>query len=942
MKSYSASQFLLVFLLFFNDFIVGRAAIQRVHRRRGLKGSSIQRTTLAESDSDRRGLQDELPCTHYYKEKKSKFNKYDDDWYTPCKSVENEHPTTSPSGSPSPREPKTKQPSAFFSPTSPATEWLQNSSLHSLPPLAVETEGVSPKPDKPVVESVNEANAANATNAANAANTTDITSESSSNDDPLPAPSKTPVESEETTEETQIDINIPISGKGTSCLKAKAGQIFPSSVNFTIHYKYELLAEQEANLTGEVWPEIDRAFQRFLALTMIDCDIDVRSNGASKTIKGRLQSISPEPIDSVGSLYPNGWSRNGSAASDASSCTKIQMDDAILADRGLYCDVVTGSITLYLSEVSYTDTASNPLLLFHEYRDEVFQFLRDEINDGGDAISNYFDTSLGIKGFYFLSEATNLNLRPISIPDAASDESNPFGPSLGNSSTTAIAGSLISLAALTIAAAAFVFHRRKKDLDHIDDTFKLNKTPRMDDNEMEFYDLDGSNHGSADGAAIERSNSVCRKMFFPVPGNVLNDSNESRGDIPPSPRSDIDATNDHNEKSSQYSESYDYSHVGADYSHVGVSMRLHSPDKDLSTHFTRERPDPSIVGGNLVERKYSMDPDKDEENQGDKSSAPIRLSVGSRSTSGSSVPTRLSIGSRSTSQASVSSSKYVDSVKGSPALEYILALGSAYQTSNKPFDEESVASNKNDNESLNSETSSINTQGAKLSPSPEIGKTGISPGVSQNKKYSRDKRNSPNSVAGFSIGKSPPPLSSFDDGSSIQSPMSSATEGSNNSRVEYLRNRRKDLENRFQNYRRSLSESMDNISKSHSTSWLTSREFSRSVSIYKNSDESFSSPGVSSSDAPLGGGTKSTTPDSVEEGERSFGDSDSVRKTGKQRSRVDKYDFEEILDNDDAWGIEPPGEDNEKPDVDNFLSSCSIKSTPPSDPTRFQANTVIF
>lgn len=906
-------------MLLCKDIVTGRAKTQHVRERRGVKGSSSQRTTLSESDNEHRGLQDVLPCTHYYSSKKSKFHKYDDDWYTPCKTVESGYPTASPktstSESPSPSVLKTKQPSAFFSATSPVELSWTNSSIESNPPLTIVTGEIIPKPDKPI------------------AGPTNVTGASPSY--PIISPSNATVESEEASVEIKIDIDVPTKDKGISCLKAKAGHIFPTSVNFTIHYKYELLAEREANLTSEVWPEIDRAFQRFLSLTLIDCDIDVKSSGASPTFQSRLKSISPEPVDSVGSLYPNGWNSNISSDSNASSCSKILIDDALLAKRGLYCDVVTGSITLYLSELTYMDTASDPSILFLEYRDEVFKFLRNEINEGGEAISNYFDDSLGIRGFHFLSESANLNLRPILVPDAAFDEDNPFEPNNETSSTTVITGALTALGAFTIAAGVFAFHRRKKNLDQFEDTFKQNRTPRMDDNEMEFYDLENSNNGSTDEAAIDRSKAICREMFFLRQGDSVDDSQESADDIQTIPRSDFDAMYDLHERSSMHSRSSLHS-ASYDYSQVGVSMRLYSPDKNLSTHSRTERPDPSVAASNVFERKCSMDSSINEDSQGDKFPAPARLSIGSRSSS----------------EASVSSSKYVDSVKGSPALEYILALSSTYlSSSDKPFDEETVTGNQNDVESLSAETSSVrestNTQGAKFSPSPDIGKrdtnTTISPDISLSKRLDKklDKRNSPNSVAAFSSVKTPPTLSSFDDGSSIQSPASTASESSSSSRVEYLRNRRKDLENRFQNYRRSLSESMDNLpNKSPPGSWLTSHEFCRSVSLYKNSDQSFSSPVVAASNESVDEGLKSTTSDSREE-EGSLVDSNSPRIPDKQRARVRK-NFEEILDNDNAWGIEPPEEDSEKQTVDNFLSSYSMKTTPESDRTRFQANTVIL
>lgn len=923
MRGFTASNLFLV-LLFFKEFLWGNAKVQH-GARRGLKGYSIQRTTLSESDGEkastpltRRRLEDEPPCTDLFSTRKSKFNKFDDDWYAPCKTIETRRPTAPPTIRPS----KTRPPYPLYSTTSPVYVTSENAFPESGPPLSVVMDQVTPKLDSPIVQAPT------------------ASSIFPDENDPVIAPSEAPIESEKTTVEVEIDLDLPVKEKGSSCLKAKAGHIFPTPVNFTIHYKYELLAKRDSNLTGVVWPEVDRAFQRFLSLTLIDCDIDVTKSGASRTFKSRLKSISPEPIDSVGSLYPDGWNKNISANSTANACSKILIDDELLAKRGLYCDVVTGSITLYLSEFSYMDTVSDPSVFFLEYRDEVFQFLRDEINEGGNAISNYFDDSLGIRGFHFLSESTNLNLKPIStIPDAASEEWIPFKPNEKASTTTVIAGSLTALFAFTLAAGVFALHRRKRDVDKLEDAFKQSRTPRMDDNEMEFYDIDNRNPGNT--GDVDRSKVNYSEAFFARQGSDLNESQNSDDDVQTNQQSIFDENYDLNERSSQLSTSYDYSQVG-------VSMRLQSPDKNLSIHIST-RPDPSIARTNPVGRKSESNSDMNQNCQGDEPSAPVRRSMGRRSISGRksivsrALSERKSVITRSSSEASVSSSKYVDSVKGSPALEYILALGSAYLSSpNKPFDEESTTQNQHDVESLSAESTSVQeftiiSQRSKSSLSSQRvqrdANSAVSPDIPKNKKYPVKKRNSPNSVTDFSL-KTPPPISPLDDGSLIQSPMSSASESSDNSRVEYLKNRRKELEDRFQNYRRSLSESMDKISNSPSRSWLSSRELSRSFSLYKNSDQVFSSPSISSSKAAIIGADPKSSDSTIEE-EQALIDSDSKHSEGGKS-------FEAILDNDDAWGIEPPEGNDEKCTIDKFLSSSSPKMRLEADPTRFQANTVIL
>jgi len=906
MRSFLTSR-LFFALIAIKEPLMGEAKTKSIRGRRGLKGSSLQRTTLSESDSENypsavkdRVLEDYPPCTHYYPTPKSKFNKYDDDWYEPCQTVVSEYPTAGPS-----------VPSVVFSTTPPLQLPSASSNPEDDPPLTIVTERVSPASETAIIQSnIGPTVSPNSLNA-------------------ILGPSEAPVVSEETLVEVKSDVDVPIKENGLSCLQAKAGRVVPTSVNFTIYYKYELLAEQEADMTDVVWPEVDRAMQRFLALTMIDCDIDVQTHGASPTFRSRLKSIAPEPIDSVGTLYPNGWSRNAGVGSNTASCTNIVIDNELLAKKALYCDVVTGSITLYLSEVSHMDTANEPSVLIQDYRDEVFKFLRDEIDEGGEGISNYFDDSIGIRGFYFLNESTNLNLKPIStVPDAASNEFKPSGSNKEMpSSTPTIVGSLATLIVFTVAAGAFAVHRKKKRLVRLDNAFKQNETPRMDDHEMEFYDLDNSHDGSAGDAVLGISNNVPIKRFFPQQGDDLNQSQEYGDDVPRIRDSDFDDIYDQYEKNSCDSASFDYSQQG-----ISMTYSL--------------RPDASIEGFNSADS--IPDPDVDhEEHPEDESFTPIQKSIDPQSPS----------------ETPVSSSKPINllPVKGSPALEYILALGSSILSSaNKPFDEASIPEDQNDVESSSAMTSLVqestvltNTQGAKVSPSLEIGQRSA-----RNTKHhlnstgdvSLNKRDSPNSVRNWSILKTPSSLSSFDrvDGSSIESPSSSASECSNNSRVEYLKNRRKELENRFQNYRRSLSENMTDSSNSPSGPWSASREFSRSISIYKNSDQSFSSSGIASSDVAQGEGipnsarvTKmvcgitSTTSDCTEEGELPVGDANLESVSGKQHSRTPRVrknytslnDIEEILDNEQNWIVELPEKDNEKQTVDrNNTRTYTISS----------------
>jgi len=186
------------------------------------------------------------------------------------------------------------------------------------------------------------------------------------------------------------------------------------------------------------------------------------------------------------------------------------------------------------------------------------------------------------------------------------------------------------------------------------------------------------------------------------------------------------------------------------------------------------------------------------------------------------------------------------------------------------------------------------------------------------------------------------------------------------SRSEYLMNRRKALENRFQNYRRSLSESINTMNDPASGSWTASREFSRSISLYKNSDPS--SPAILGASPRCNGTTRVRTPSpgnklicgitpkisnkTIDEQIISIspGGSTKERVQEKQRFRPPRTprvrknytslnDIEDILDNDHGWRVSSKKDDDEKKVMDTFLSSRSYTKT---EPVQFQADTVIL
>ena len=831
MKSHASSCLLLI-LVVLTELTVGNARkIGRVRGHEKINESSLHQKTLSESQSRKRNenntpvksnrrLDDHPPCTYYYSTKKSKFNKYDDDWYNPCKTVESEDSTVSPSSEPSlqlPESrkdstmspssepsrqiPETRSPSGFFSTTTTTQTPLITSNNGNQPPLEMVTEHRVSTSQIPSAEPT-------------MSYSTEFTLTSSYFDSTL-SPSKAPAVLEETSAEIDINLNTNVKEKEPSCLQVKSGRVVKTPVNLTIHFEYELLAERDSNMTGVVWPEIDRAFQRFLALMLIDCDMDVKGHGASNRLKSKLKSISPEPIDSVGLSYPNGWSANTTTDRNATSCTNIVISDELLTERGLYCDVVTGSITLYLNPVSYSDAASNPSNLYRDYREKIIQILRAEINEGGESISNYLDDDLGIRGFYLISETTNSNLRPITtVPEVISNKSKASEKAKEmTSSITTIVGSLIAFVAFTLAGGAFVIHRRNKDLDELDRNLKQVQTPQMGDSEIEFFDIDLNDDQDNGDATVER--------MFSHQKNKINDEHET------------------------------------DY---------HISRTNFDGYYGR--PDPSIEGVNSHQGKYTLDPDmNDVQFPYDESSNSNNKSINSQSSSVDleSCP-ELTDCSTPETPSSYGTDPGNIRLKGSPALEYILSLGSSVISSpSKSYTEVSNTEDENDVESpLQGSIRSRILQNARISPmegknllgdiAPDFSDLTNHPPKSSNNfiwKKSKSpwkKSNSPNSVINLATS------SEIDDDEPIKSHIetfSSPNAHGDRSRKEYLKNRRKELENRFQNYRRSISERVNSASESPSKSWLASREFSRSVSVYKNSDESFLSPGITLSNAGL-------------------------------------------------------------------------------------------
>ena len=956
------------------------------------------------------------PCTYYYPTKKSKFNKYDDDWYNDCKEDEddddkddeNDFPTTKPTEI-APigfNESPTEDPGrSSWSQTKPPSPFYSSDSSLEIVTAPNKVKANTSRPTIPITPP--------------APTTTTVASKK-----PSLRPTIAPPPAQQIPPPTSWDSAIVVSEetsagtvfkeeKQPSCLEAQSGQVVQTSINFTIYYEYELLTNREADLTNVVWPAVDEVFQRYIALNFIDCDIDVETDGASTTFASRLESVSSEPIDSVGTMYPDGWSSEiaNNSSRTSSSCTNIVVDDMSLNEEEIFCDVVMGSVTIYLSDVSYMDSASDPSILFLEYRNDIFQSLRGEINAGGDGLSPFLDESLGIHSLYFITEPIDSNLvATLTIPQTIKGDSSGGSSTGVNSSETnqspsssfpAVAASLTALTLFFMVASGLFIHRRRKLLDDVDANLKQEaktpQTPRMDDDDdadffgffgrEESYGLDISDDESGDDSVLDDSSkdfSMSRKSF-PRRAYNLNQSLDSEYDIPRVPSSDFDTIYGLVDNACDDSASFDYSHAG-------VSMQLLSPDGTVGT-YDPTKCDPSPTASSCYLAPSVVDyPD-------DESSMKESITNESRSTPEDPAP------SSSNSVIMKVANDILNDVQeeeeepttttppntsSSSTLEYILSLGSSVVSSSPKSNTGGASSTP----LKDSPTSIAATLGIERSPfastasSPSISahtktpfkesptSTVVTPGIKSKLDASSINYCSPTSITDREILKTPPPRlsSDIDTAGSSESTGSSDHEEqlvevspSPSSRLVYLTNRRKALEDRFQNYRRSLSESINTMNDPAGGSWTTSRGFTRSASLYKNSDQS--SPAIlgasprsigtsrvrtpSPGNKVLCGITPKTSNMTVDEQIISISPGDSTtteRVQEKQHFRPPRTprvrnnytslnDIEDILDNDHGWRVSSKKDDDEKKVMDAFLSSRSSTKT---EPVQFQADAVIL
>lgn len=360
-----------------------------------------------------------------------------------------------------------------------------------------------------------------------------------------------------------------------SCKAAQSGQVYTTPISTTIYYQYELLTERSADLTNVVWPAVDEAFQKFLSLTLVDCEL-----GPSSPIQG----VSPDPKDSFGTWYLSGR---------ASSCTGVGEFDG----DELFCDIVTGSVTLFLSPILYSindtsgDAIDNETATYLELRNEVLDILWKEINGKGrlrsrhlEGESSFIDRNKGIYGLYFLSEPTTTLAPPETSEDEA--EANAVESTTNTTSVQSsessdggipIIASFVGLTLLAILVVGFTIHRRNMILDSDTTILRPGRSDLMDPSE--FYSPDsGGSFDDSQGIIIVRGASSCTTTG----SQHVVASNSDEGDISEVP-SDCFDDNIRYIHQDGTNEADKAESVLYDFSQLGLSVQLTSPDGTVRT-----------------------------------------------------------------------------------------------------------------------------------------------------------------------------------------------------------------------------------------------------------------------------------------------------------------------------------------------------------------------
>jgi len=193
-----------------------------------------------------------------------------------------------------------------------------------------------------------------------------------------PSPPPTPFP---TTAPPTEDYTEPPTPGYIGCQKAAAGEVYTTNYSITIGYYYEVITKRTEPLL-DLSQNIDAMFQKYLATSLVDCDLAEASD---------VQGVSPAGVDNL-----------------AGSCVSKTMLSRLGNNEDMICYQMQGSVEVYLSEYYYvalSAASSGSSSSTDVVKDKVWDILRDEINNSRRRQRRQLlvDFSQGIYGLFFLS-----------------------------------------------------------------------------------------------------------------------------------------------------------------------------------------------------------------------------------------------------------------------------------------------------------------------------------------------------------------------------------------------------------------------------------------------------------------------------------------------------------------------------------------------------------
>ena len=611
------------------------------------------------------------------------------------------------------------------------------------------------------------------------------------------------------------------------------------------------MTSYDVNLDDYVWPAVDTQFQKYLALELVNCESDEGSEQQSRQ-SSIVLGVSPDPKDSYGT-----WNFDGNMQyipSSVSPCKGITEYDPEL----YFCDVVTGSVTIYYSETEYMNLDDNEQSTINlQVRSEVYELLRNAVNnnnDGGDenerhlrrrrrneSVGDFMDESKGIYGLFFLSEPVEDVPSIESIEDTERDggDSDTTEESSTRSVNPAIAASLTGVTLFAMIIVGFAIQRnRRLSYDEVSDLtiIKPVQTKSIDWDDLDDNSDDDSNLPMK--TVVTETNVTATPSAFYRSTRFPDTVDFGTGGV-------VDETSFHTSRSS--------------HRQVGVAMKYISPDGTVHHH---ETPSKSFTARN-IDFSTPRDPSVDIESLAVSPDPPEENSRGWTSGLGyfqnslfkrenvSEAPddeeewntTTITIGNSASTSAilAVASDILNTNLKDKNSKQLDLSIDSSVGSSVAPPPSESLIVKDSPVVSRKTPTS-VRKSYVRRSPDLSSGKKTPSierftPRTAPNSGSSEFSRvggrtlsfNSPESKDNWASFKTTSPTVYTDSSDPAEeqrrvSPTEISHQASTKEhatvfydRTEYLKNRRRELEERFNHYKRRISESLSTITNETSS-----------------------------------------------------------------------------------------------------------------------------